>query len=358
MSVFPVAVFFRQIPPRGAGTQNPDNSINEFAENNDWRSILLASSFAARPLGFPLLLLNGRALPPASAAALASLAPDGSALMNRAQGVRIAVATAPTNLRTRSLTSSTPAGLARAADKQLSKARGGPSSRVLLVNSTDPASAAPAAYWAARSGDPILFATKGSLPADTKAALLTHTNPRVYVLGDDSLIGRNVVSQIQELGATVRRITPATANGGPSDLAIAFARYSDNNMGFNYRLPGHGFAFAPTSDPTSAMAAAGLAAGGTYPALLLVDNPDHIAPTLRSYLLDVQPGWSPSLPPTQGVYNHGWMIGPPSGISIDVQSRIDGLMEIQQTDSSASTGSNSVGAVNPGSSTAGTPTGN
>ena len=341
--------------PSVASDLRPDAVV--FAEDNDWRSMLLASSFEARPLGFPLLLLNGRAVPPATAAALASLSPDGSPLMNRAQGIRIGVATAPSNLRTRFLTASTPAGIARAADKQLAKARGGPSNRVMIVNSEDPASAAPAAYWAAYSGDPILFATKGSLPADTKAALLTHVNPRVYVLGDDNLIGRNVVSQIQELGATVQRIHPAIAAGGPADLAIAFAKYSDQDMGFNYNNAGHGFAFAPTNDPTSAIAAAGLAAGGTYPALLLVDNANHLSPALRSYMLDVQPGWSAIVKPTQGVYNHGWFIGPSTAISIDVQSRIDGLMEIQQTDTSAAQATSSNGAANQGSSTTGAATG-
>jgi hypothetical protein len=31
----------------------------------------------------------------------------------------------------------------------------------------------------------------------------------------------------------------------------------------------------------------------------------------------------------RGVYNHGWVIGDESAISIDVQSRIDALLEIQ-----------------------------
>src|SRR5690606_9977382 len=138
------------------------------------RSILLASSFAAKPLGFPLLLTDGRKLAPVSQAALTQLKPTGASSMNGATGVRIAVADNPAGLRTRSLAAGTPAGLARQVDRQLTKVRGRASSRVLIVNSEDPQSAGPAAQWAARSGDPILFVGAGTLPADTKAALQAH----------------------------------------------------------------------------------------------------------------------------------------------------------------------------------------
>ena len=34
----------------------------------------------------------------------------------------------------------------------------------------------------------------------------------------------------------------------------------------------------------------------------------------------------------RGVYNHGWIIGDESAISVDVQARIDALLEIQPVD--------------------------
>lgn len=304
-----------------------------FAGADDWRSILLASSFAAKPLGFPLLLMEGRDMPAVSAAALQQLQPQGARVMNQAQGLRIGVSSRTGDLRTRFLTSSTPAGLARETDRQLGNLRGRPSSRVLIVNSEDPASAAPAAAWAARSGDPILFVGKGNLPADTKAALLTHENPRVYVLGGPDTINSFVVRSLQEVpGTTVYRIQPSEADGTPADLSIAFARYSDKEMGFNYRNPGHAFVFASTTDPTSAMAAAALSSGGMYPAMLYVDRPDHVEPALREYLLDVQPGYDDAHPPTQGFYNRGWIVGASTAIEASTQARIDDLLEIVPTD--------------------------
>ena len=48
---------------------------------------------------------------------------------------------------------------------------------------------------------------------------------------------------------------------------------------------------------------------------------------LQEYLLDVQPGYDDD--PVRGVYNHGWIVGDEKAISVDVQSRIDALLEIQ-----------------------------
>ena len=48
---------------------------------------------------------------------------------------------------------------------------------------------------------------------------------------------------------------------------------------------------------------------------------------LQNYLLDIQPGYDDD--PVRGVYNHGWVMGDEKAISIDVQSRIDALLEIQ-----------------------------
>lgn len=317
-----------------------------FAGADDWRSILLASSFAAKPLGFPLLLMDGRNLPPVSSATLAQLQPAGASSMNKAQGLRIGVSTRPaTDLRTRYLTSATPAGLARAADRQLQNLRGRASDRVIVVNSDDPKSAAPAAAWAARSGDPILFTGSGTVPADTKAALQTHSNPRIYVLGGPETVSRFVISQLQEYG-TVKRIQPDESSGGASDLSIAFAKYSDDDFGWNYNDIGHGYVFASTSDPISAMAAAALSSGGNYGALLFVDRPNHLEQPLKSYLLNVQPGYNDQHPPTQGFYNRGWIVGATTDISVQVQSRIDNLLEIIRTDSANQLGDTSTNTAN------------
>ncbi|MBJ7471800.1 MAG: cell wall-binding repeat-containing protein [Solirubrobacteraceae bacterium] len=300
---------------------------------DDWRAILLAAPFAAKPLGFPVLLADGRNLPPVTTSAMRQLQPAGSRRMNSAQVLRIGTAARPEGMRARYVTATTPAGLAKAADRQLTKLRGRASSRILVVNSEDPASAAPAAAWAARSGDPILFTGAGTLPADTKEAIAEHDNPRIYVLGSSDVVSSFVIRSLKDIpGTSVYRIQPPNNDGGPADLAIEFARYSDREFGWNYRDPGHSFVFAPTKDPTSAMAAAALSSGGTYPALLYVDEPDHVSPALRSYLLDIQPGFDDQVSVTQTFQNRGWIVGPTTAIEVSTQARIDNLMEIVRSD--------------------------
>jgi hypothetical protein len=51
---------------------------------------------------------------------------------------------------------------------------------------------------------------------------------------------------------------------------------------------------------------------------------------LQDFLLDIQPGYDED--PVRGVYNHGWLVGDEGAISVDVQARIDALLEIQPVD--------------------------
>ena len=85
--------------------------------------------------------------------------------------------------------------------------------------------------------------------------------------------------------------------------------------------------FASTKRPLDAAAAAALSGAGTYGPLLVVTEANALPRAVQDYLLDIQPGYDAD--PVRGVYNHGWIIGDESAISVDVQSRIDALLEIQ-----------------------------
>ena len=47
---------------------------------------------------------------------------------------------------------------------------------------------------------------------------------------------------------------------------------------------------------------------------------------MQQYLLDIQPGYTKD--PVRGVYNHGWIVGDESAVSVAAQSQIDRLLEI------------------------------
>jgi hypothetical protein len=179
----------------------------------------------------------------------------------------------------------------------------------------------PAAAWAAKSGDSVLFATRERLPAPTRRAIEERDTPSIYVLGPPSVIGPGVERSLRGLGR-VRRI----AGAGPVENSIAFARYLDGTFGWGIRDPGHGLSFASASRPLDGPAAAGLAASGDYAPLLLIESSQQLPPPLRNFLLDVQPGYQSD--PVRGVYNHAWLMGDESAISVNVQGEIDKLTEI------------------------------
>jgi hypothetical protein len=114
----------------------------------------------------------------------------------------------------------------------------------------------------------------------------------------------------------------------PVQNAIDFARYVDGTIGWNVSDPGHGFVIANGSRPLDAAAAAALSASGDWGPLLLTDDPTHVPDALRSYLLDVKPGYVSD--PTRAVYNHVWLIGDQDAISVGVQAQIDDLAEVAQ----------------------------
>jgi hypothetical protein len=269
----------------------------------------------------PLLLGDGDKLPDASAAALARLAPAGSGVLGQAQVIRVGDVPTPVGLRATAVTGADPFALAGAIDRLAGTARGEPSPDVIVVGADDPAYAMPAAAWAAKSGDPVLFTQRDRLPAATAAALRRHDRPRIFILGPTSAVSPGVARELGRLGS-VRRISGST----PQRNAVAFARYSAGAFGWGITDPGHGIVFANPTQPTTAAAAAPLSSSGTYGPLLLTDDRGALPDAVVQLLLDIQPGYQGD--PVRGVYNHGWLVGDTKAVSEDAQSRIDALLEI------------------------------
>ena len=180
----------------------------------------------------------------------------------------------------------------------------------------------PAAAWAARSGDPVLFAAGDDLPEPTVAALKRHTKVPVYVLGPSSAISSKAVRAIGKIAASVHRVS----GEDPVANAIAFARYADGGFGWNVNDPGHGFVLARGDSPLDAAAAAPLSASGTWGPLLLTDSATTLPAALREYFLDVKPGYTTN--PTRAFYNHVWVIGDQEAIDVNQQAEVNELAEL------------------------------
>ena len=300
-------------------------------DSDDWRAGVAAAALAAAPLGAPMLLSDGGDLPAASDDALDALAPTGSREAGDAQVIRIGDVAEPEGRKTTDIDGESGPELAAAIDAFLSSARGSTSDRVVIVGTEDPAMALPAAGWAAKSGDPVLFTERDELPPVTRRALTRHEQPKIYVLGGTKTISAKVETELKRLG-TVTRIE-GTQPDDPVSNAIGFARFVDGSFGWGVVDPGHGLVFVNADRPMDAPAASLLSASGTYGPILLHTGGSTLPPLLESYLLDIQPGYRRD--PVRGVYNHGWIVGDTAALPISTQSRIDALLEITlvETDS-------------------------
>jgi hypothetical protein len=291
-------------------------------DKDDWRGGVVASVLMAQPTRAPILLSQKDEVPDATTSALEALQPRGSAVVARgAQVIRIGDPAAPGKYKSLALRGSNPYALAREVDRFRTVAAGKPSRNVVVTTAEDSKFAMPAAAWAAKSGDPVLFVNRQGIPPDTVAALRAHEKPNIYVLGPPSVIPKEVTKALGSLGTVVR-----IAAADPVNNAIAFARYIDGNFGWGVVDPGHGVVFANQGRALDAAAAAPLSSSGTYGPLLLVDRPDVLPRPVEDFLLDIQPGYDRD--PVRGAYNHGWIIGDDTAVSTPVQARIDALLEI------------------------------
>lgn len=290
-------------------------------DRGDWQSGVAASVFMNPDVRAPVLLTDGPSLPVATRDALGSLKPSGASKLGGAQVIRVGDAGAPGGLRAAQVPAGNPFAMALAIDQLQTKAAGKPSDEVIIASGERAEFAMPAAGWAAKSGDPVLYVTRDAIPPETRAALAFHQQPKIYLLGPPEVISAKTEKALKRLG-TVRRISGADAVSN----AIAFARFSDGTFGWDVVDPGHGIVVAASTRPLDAAAAAPLSASGKYGPLLLVDEAGKLPSPLVQFLLDIEPGYEKD--PVRGVYNHAWLVGDRSTISLSDQARIDTLLEI------------------------------
>jgi outer membrane biosynthesis protein TonB len=283
--------------PSTTAAQRPD-SVTLVDEAN-WAGAIAAAVLMAPPLRAPILFTDDGSAPQPTEEALAALQPG----------------------ETHRVRASDAAGAAEVADLR-DRLFPQPPQHIVLAPEGDPELAAPAAAWAARSGDPVLFAGGDDLPQPTVAYLEKHEKTPIYVLGPATAISSELVREAEKVGGPVKRV----AGEDPVANAIALARYSDGGFGWDINDPGHGFVLARADSPLDAAAAAPLSASGTWGPLLLTDSADTLPAELRDYFLDVKPGYTDN--PTRAFYNHVWVIGDQEAIDLKQQAEVNELAEL------------------------------
>jgi hypothetical protein len=293
---------------------------------DDWPGAVAASVLMSAPVRAPILISTPDELPDPTTEALAALDPQGDKSTGGVTTFAIGDVATPDGGKARVVKAGDAATTAAAIAELRDRLFGSAPAHFLVAPSGQPGFAMPAAAWAARSGDPVLFAEGDQLPEPTLAVLERHKKVPVYVLGPSSAISAKALSAIGKISASVHRVggKDAVAN------AIAFARYGDDGFGWNVNDPGHGFVLARADSPLDAAAAAPLSASGTWGPLLLTDSATTLPAALREYFLDVKPGYTTD--PTRAFYNHVWVIGDQEAIDVNQQAEVNELTELAKID--------------------------
>jgi hypothetical protein len=306
--------------PSAKAAQRP--AAVTLVDEDDWQGAVAASVLMAQPLRAPLLVTSAGELPEPTTQALAALAPQGSAASDGAQAFVVEGAAAPDGLKATRVKGKGPAKLAAAILDLRDGLFGDPPAHIVLAPEAQPEFAAPAAAWAARSGDPVLFTATDKLPGPTVEQLRRHSKAPVFVLGPSSAVSSGVVREVGKLGNPVRRVSGEDA----VENSVALARYASGSFGWNINDPGHGLVIARSDEPLAAAIASPLSASGTWGPLLLSDDAGTLPKALREYLLDIKPGYTTD--PTRAFYNHVWVIGDQEAIDVNQQAEIDQLAEL------------------------------
>jgi hypothetical protein len=288
----------------------------------DWAGAIAAGVLMAEPVRAPLLFGEAEGVPDATKAALDLLQPQGGAASGGHAVLAIGDVAVPNGMSAAKIkagdAASEAAGIARLRDRLA----GRKPEAIVLASSSEPAYAAPAAAYAARSGDPVLFTEAETLSQPTVAELRRDEGVPVYALGPSSAISGEVLKEVEALGTKVTRIS----GSNPVQSAISFARYEGGKFGWHVADPGHGFVLSRSDAPLEAAAAAPLSASGSWGPLLVTDSADTLPSELRGYFLDVKPGYTTD--PTRAFYNHIWIVGDTGQISVEQQAEVNEIAEL------------------------------
>ena len=310
--------------PTLGGVGGPDAVI--VAPSGSWQEALAATPLTADPIAAPILLSDPREVPQLTAEAFAGLAPQGIEDAEGVQAIAIGDVAVPDDLETLTIGApgDDPAEIAKQVDAERSRLSGEKDPGNILVVSSEAADLSmPAAAWAARSGDTILFADGDEVPEPTLDVIAKHKNTPIYVLGDEGAISAKALEELEKAGPSVTRISN---EADPVESSIEFARFVDGGFGWNINDPGHGFVIARSDRPLDASVGAPLSAGGKPGPLLVTDDGQTVPAAMQGFLSDTQPGFVDD--PSRALYNHIWLLGNTDALSVAFQAQVDELTKL------------------------------
>ncbi|MCR8845569.1 cell wall-binding repeat-containing protein [Paenibacillus sp. SC116] len=215
------------------------------------------------------------------------------------------------------------AEIAEQIDTLYTKASGSQPDGVIVGSLDSPEYTIPAGNWIAHMLEPLLFVTKKEIPKATIRALEKRKGrANIYVIGPESVVSADLENKLKQYG-TVKRI----AGKNPIENSIAFAKYKDETTGFGWGIttPGHNLSFVPADNHLLAISAAPFSHLGKHAPLIWTEK-EKMPNSVMDYVMTLQPKYK--VTPTEGPFNHAWIVGNEKDLTPEAQGEIDSMLEI------------------------------
>ncbi|WP_110930275.1 cell wall-binding repeat-containing protein [Paenibacillus bouchesdurhonensis] len=298
---------------------------------DNWQNAVVSANLIHHPSNGPILFVEQDELPEATEAELKRLKPIG---VEENGGVQVILVgnldqkvedqVKKLGFKTDKVSAGNPAALAKAIDAYYAKLAGENPFSVIIGSMESREYTMPAINWIAHMPEPLLYVNQNEIPPETKEALETREGKaNIYILGPESVISAKVENELEQYGNPIR-----ISGEDPYANAVAFAKYKDPKTGFGWGIttPGHNLSFVTVDSPDLAIAGAPFSHLGKHTPLIWM-NKSGIPESVMSYVMSLQPKYESS--PTEGPYNHAWLIGSEAIISTKVQGEIDSMLEIE-----------------------------
>jgi len=316
----------RMIWPATANGTKPNVVL--LAPSDNWQTQLVGLDLVHHPSDGPLLVTEKGKVSEVVLNEIKRLNPkgaqDGTQVITIGMEANAVKQITDASLKVKEIKGETPEKIAAAIDEYYASVDGELPQSVVVSTSEKAEFAAPAGSWISHMPEPLLYVTKDKIPAETEAALKRRNGKaNIYLLGPEDAVGKQVENDLKKHGNVIR-----ISGNDPVTNAIAFAKYKDAKTGFGWGItqPGHGLVLVNVENISKSLPALPFAHRGKHAPLLLTEK-EKAPETLLTYLKELKPLFKKE--PTEGPYNHMYIVGGSDWVSDEQQGDLDHLIEIE-----------------------------
>ncbi len=296
----------------------------------DWAISLASANLIHHPNNGPVLFIDNNQIPEITKNEIERLNPKGNM-----DGVEImvmgdvddSVIDSLDGYEVKWFQENDPANFAKEIDQAYAKMNGEYPDSVIVGSHEEKGRlyTTPAINWISHMPEPLLYVSDKGVPEATKQALEERNGKaNIYLLGPESIISKDTEKALSEYGKVTR-----ISEENPVENSIAFAQFKDKATKFGWGLtdPGHGVSFTSTASPDLAIAGAPFAHLGKHAPMIWLDE-GELNQVHYDFFTEIKPTFEDD--PTNGPYNHAFLLGSQDAVSYKIQGIIDEQLEIVQ----------------------------